>query len=258
MRRPALSFVVSAAIAASVLYAAPARAQSRAQLGPLCTTATTPADQQIAACDKIIALKVFKGAQLATIHFWRAVGWNKKGDYAKVIADATEALRLAPGQVALLNLRGSAWYDKGEYDIAIADFSDALKIGPPSGTIYHNRGNAYRSKGDYARALADYDQAVRLAPNEAYSWTNRGGVKQALGDLDGALADINQAIRLEPSLPAPLTSRAVIWRAKGADRPRRRRHHRSDRAREGARSGQHHDAAGQRADLGLSATWHRL
>jgi len=203
------------AIIAALLAARPATAQPRAQLGPLCTSETTPADQQIAACDKIIGLKVFSGPKLATIYFWRAVGWNKKGDYARVIADATESLRLSPGQVALHNLRGSAWYDKGEYDIAIADFDDALRIGPPNAIIYHNRGNAFRGKGDYARALADYDAAIRLTPSEAYSWKNRGAVKQALGDLDGALADINQAIRLDPALPAPLISRAVIWRAKG-------------------------------------------
>jgi hypothetical protein len=34
---------------------------------------TPPADEQIDACDKIIALKVFSGPQLATIYFWRAV-----------------------------------------------------------------------------------------------------------------------------------------------------------------------------------------
>ena len=214
MRRFSAAVLIAATTAALALTGT-VQAQPRSQLGPLCTTETTPADQQIAACDKILALKVFKGAQLATIHFWRAVAWNKKGNYAKVIEDATEALRLDPKNVALLNLRGSAWYDKGEYDIAIADFSDALKIGPPNGTIYHNRGNAYRGKGDLVHALADYDEAVKLTPNSAYSWTNRGGIKQALGDLDGALADINQAIRLEPTLPAPLTSRAVIWRAKG-------------------------------------------
>jgi tetratricopeptide (TPR) repeat protein len=192
----------------------PAFAQQRSQLGPLCTSDNTPADRQIDACNKILALKVFSGEKLATIYFWRAVGWNKKGDYAKVVADTTEALRLKPDQ-ALYNMRGSAYYDKGEYDIAISDFNDALRIGPPSGTIFHNRGNAWRSKGDYARAIADYDEAIRLTPNEAYSYQNRGAAKQALGDLDGALADINAAIRLNPALPSPLINRAVIWRAKG-------------------------------------------
>jgi tetratricopeptide (TPR) repeat protein len=210
MRRAILTLTLLAA----ALWSAPSLAQSRAQLGPLCTTDTTPADQQIAACNKIIALKVFSGEKLATIYFWRAVGWNKKGSYTQVIADAGEAIRLHPS-VALYNLRGSAYYDKGEDDIAIADFNDALRIGPPSGIIFHNRGNAWRSKGEFAKAIADYDQAIKLGPPSAFSWQNRGISKRALGDLDGALADINEAIRLDPTLPQPLTSRAVIWRAKG-------------------------------------------
>ena len=202
-------------LAASAMWSVPGLAQQRSQLGPLCTTDTTPADQQIDACNKIIALKVFSGEKLATIYFWRAVGWNKKGSYSQVISDATEALRLQPGQIALYNLRGSAYYDKGEYDIAIADFNDALRIGPPSGIIFHNRGNAFRSRGDYAKAIADYDSAIRLGPKDAFTYQNRGSAKQALGDLDGALADINEAIRVNPALPSPLNNRTMIWRAKG-------------------------------------------
>lgn len=199
---------------AAALWTAPALAQARNQLGPLCTTETTPADQMVNACSKIIALKVFKGEQLATVYFWRAVGWNKKGDYAKVIADTTEAIRLQPNQ-AVYNLRGSAYFDKGDYDIAIADFDDALKLGPPSGIIFHNRGNAWRGKGDYAKAVADYDLSIKADPKSAFSFQNRGISKQALGDLDGAITDINQAIRLDPTLPQPLISRTSIWRAKG-------------------------------------------
>src|SRR5207302_5698078 len=179
MRRP----IPILALLAAALWSAPCHAQSRSQLGPLCTSEGTPADQQIDACNKIIALKVFSGEKLATIYFWRAVGWNKKGDYTRVITDTTEALRLKPDQ-ALYNMRGSAYYDKGEYDIAISDFNDALRIGPANGSIFHNRGNAWRSKGDSARAIADYDEAIRLMPNNAYSYQNRGSAKQALGDLD--------------------------------------------------------------------------
>ncbi|GMO16042.1 caspase family protein [Bradyrhizobium sp. TM233] len=206
--------LVALSLLAVTLWSAPAVAQARNQLGPLCTTDTTPADQMIDACNKIVALKVFKGPQLATIYFWRAVGWNKKGDYSKVIADVTEAIRLQPSQAAY-NLRGSAYYDKGDYDIAIADFDDALKLGPPSGIIFHNRGNAWRGKGNYARAIADYDAVIKADPKSAFSFQNRGISKEALGDYDGALADINQAIRLDPSLPQPLINRTAIWRAKG-------------------------------------------
>jgi hypothetical protein len=94
------------ALLAVTLWPAPSTAQPRNQLGPLCTTDTTPADQQIDACNKIIALKVFSGEKLATIYFWRAVGWNKKGNYTQVIADASEAIRLH-ASVAAYNLRGS-------------------------------------------------------------------------------------------------------------------------------------------------------
>ena len=68
MRRAILILTLLAA----TLWSVPSLAQSRAQLGPLCTTDTTPADQQIDACNKIIALKVFSGEKLATIYFWRA------------------------------------------------------------------------------------------------------------------------------------------------------------------------------------------
>lgn len=206
--------LVALCLLAATPWSAPAIAQARSQLGPLCTTDTTPTDQMIEACSKIIALKVFKGEQLATVYFWRAVGSNKKGDYARVIADATEAIRLQPSQAAY-NLRGSAYCDRGDHDIAIADFDDALKLGPPSGIIFHNRGNAWRGKGEYARAIADYDMSIKADPRSAFSFQNRGISKEALGELDGALADINQAIRLDPTLPQPLINRTAIWRVRG-------------------------------------------
>lgn len=166
-------FLMLSLIAAGLLPQ-PSPAQQRNQLGPLCTTDTTSADQQIDACNKIIALKVFSGEKLATIYFWRAVGWNKKGNYTQVIADASEAIRLAPN-VPSYNLRGSAYYDKGEYDIAIADFNDALRMGANDsevGIVYHNRGNAWRSKGEYAKAIADYDMSIKLGPKSAFSYQN--------------------------------------------------------------------------------------
>jgi tetratricopeptide (TPR) repeat protein len=210
MRLAATIAVLSIFIVAAI---SPSFAQNQ-QLGPLCTSENTPADKQIDACNKIVALKAFSGPQLAAIYFWRAFGYNKKGDYNRVILDVTEALRLQPEKTAMYNLRGSAYYDKGEYDIAIADFSDAIRLGPPSSTVFHNRGNAYRSKRDYPRALADYSEAIRLYPESAFTFQNRGAVKQAMGDVDGAMEDINTAIRLNPQLPSPLINRSMLWRAK--------------------------------------------
>ncbi|WP_348638285.1 hypothetical protein [Bradyrhizobium sp. ISRA463] len=60
------------ALLAAALWSAPCLAQARSQLGPLCTTETTPAEQMIDACSKIIALKVFSGEKLATIYLFLA------------------------------------------------------------------------------------------------------------------------------------------------------------------------------------------
>lgn len=216
MLRPILTGLTAAFAVLAALPPA-AQAQQRKQLGPLCTSFATPADKQIDACSKIIAMKVFAGAELAGIYYYRAIGWNKKGDYTKVIADTTEAMRLDPKQPGIYNLRGSAYFDKGEYDIAIADYDDALRIGGPHATILHNRANAYRRKNDFARALTDYDDAIRLDPARAgaLSYQNRGVVKTALGDFDGAMADLNQAIRLDPQLASVYVNRSVLFREKG-------------------------------------------
>src|SRR5690348_16329893 len=152
MRRFSLFAMATAVGLLSSFAAAPAAEN----IGLVCTSDNTPADAQIAACSKIIAMKRFSGGQLASLYFWRAVGYNKKGDYANVIADTTSALQISPTDRTLFNLRGSAYYDKGEYDIAIADYTDALRNGPPDGIIFQNRANAYRDKKDYTHALADY------------------------------------------------------------------------------------------------------
>ncbi len=244
---------------AAALWPAPSPAQQRNQLGPLCTTDTTPADQQIDACNKIIALKVFTGEKLATIYFWRAVGWNKKGNYTQVIADACEAIRLKPN-VPSYNLRGSAYYDKGEYDIAIADFNDALRIGRDrrGGIIYHNRGNALRSKGDYEKAIADYNEAIKLGPPSAFSYQNRGASKQALGDHRRCAQGHQRGDPGRSGAAAAADQPRRDLARQRRSRPRDCRHLGSDPARESESAGQHHDAARQRADIGLHPTRSRL
>jgi hypothetical protein len=138
MRR--LILTASAAALAWCAALSPSLAQQRQNIGLVCTSDNTPADNQIEPCTKILALKVFSGKKLADIHFRRAVGWNRKGDYIKVIMDLTEAIKHNPNAVGLYNLRGSAFYDKSEY--AIADFNDAIRLGGPHATILHNRANA--------------------------------------------------------------------------------------------------------------------
>ena len=53
-------FILLLSLFTAALCPAPSSAQQPNQLGPLCTTDTAPADQQIDACNKIIALRVLR------------------------------------------------------------------------------------------------------------------------------------------------------------------------------------------------------
>ena len=157
---------------------------------------------------------MFSGEKLATIYFWRAVGWNKKGNYTQVIADATEAIRLQPDRRALQSARlgllrqGRIRHRHCRLQRRDADGpAERHRLSQPRQCLARQgrlrQGDRRLRRGDQGRSEV------------AFSWQNRGVSKQALGDLDGALADINEAIRLDPALPQPLINRAVIWRAKG-------------------------------------------
>jgi tetratricopeptide (TPR) repeat protein len=127
-----------------------------------------------------LAMQGNLNAQDAASYTDRGIDWFQKGEYAKAIADYTEAIRLNPNNSLAYNNRGIAWATKGEYDKAIADFSQALAADkPPVGvaffdkvlgvksrnaSTYYNRGNAWKSKGEYNKAITDYTETIRLDP----------------------------------------------------------------------------------------------
>ena len=218
MRRIVVT-AMSLAVLAAIGPVGSASAASQSALNKeaeTCVSEKVAPDVAIAACTRLLAIDKMQPGTRSNLHYYRAIAYNRKGDYARVIEDATASLPASTNAQASYNLRGSAYYDRGEYDIAIADFNDAIRAGAPHSTLFHNRGNAYRSKGDYARAIADYDQAITLDPKDAaFSYQNRGASKQAMGDLDGALADVNEAIRANSKMPSAYINRSVLWRAKG-------------------------------------------
>src|SRR5262249_7116630 len=77
-----------------------------------------------------------------------------KGDWARAIADFTEAIRLRPAFVTYYN-RGFAYGKKGDVDSAIADFTEAIRLEPDMAPAYANRGRAYEKKGDRDKANQD-------------------------------------------------------------------------------------------------------
>ena len=89
--------------------------------------------------------------------------------------------------------RGVGYYRRGDYDRALADLAESIRLAPGVAGLYGDQANVYYFKRDYSRAIAGYDKALQLDPNDALAYNNRGCAWVALGALTAAEADFNRA-----------------------------------------------------------------
>jgi uncharacterized protein (TIGR03067 family) len=145
----------------------------------------------------------------------RGVTWRAKKEYELAIADLNEAIRLATQFADAYNDRGLVWADRKEYDRAIADYNEAIRLNPGDAALYNNRGVAWSDKKEYDKAIADHTEAIRLNPQSANTFNNRGVAWSGKKEYDKAIADHTEAIRLSPRGAAQYyRNRGVTWRAK--------------------------------------------
>ena len=93
--------------------------------------------------------------------------WYKKKDYAKAIADYTEAIKIDPKWPGDYIMRGNAYDDDMQYDKAIADYKKALELDPKQASAYRESGVAKKKHGDYEGAIADFTKVLELAPEDS-------------------------------------------------------------------------------------------
>src|SRR3990167_697886 len=177
---------------ALVWIAAPAVAQSDDPDFFECEYGTD--DEQIAGCSALIQSGRLATADLAAAFYFRAEGYFSQayfsqGDYARAIADYSEAIRLDPQFVEAINGRGFAYSNQKDYARAIADFSEVIRLNPQWADAFYHRGYAYFSTKDYVRATADFTEANRLYPNYALALYGQSLAKAALGQSVESKAD---------------------------------------------------------------------
>jgi tetratricopeptide (TPR) repeat protein len=180
---------------------------------------------------------------------WSARGaWrHRQGRFVDAAADFTEALRLAPGDAALLRQRAAARLrcgnaeeaiedysaslraeptnlealtgraqareSLGDHEGAAADFTEALRHDPKNEHLYFGRGNAFFAQGELRRAIADYTEAARLDPRHLWALGNRGRCHLLLGEAARAAADFSQVLHLDPGSVRALGDRAAAHQA---------------------------------------------
>jgi polyhydroxybutyrate depolymerase len=156
---------------------------------------------EIDACGRLIASGEIKGADLVRAYLQRAVIFGRRGDdYDRVIADATEILKIEPNNVEALLLRGNSLQRKGEAARARADVTRAVQLGPKSALANNSLSVYYNMTGDYDRALAAANESLRINPDGPYGRKNRAESLEGKGELESALADFRSVLARDPQM----------------------------------------------------------
>jgi tetratricopeptide (TPR) repeat protein len=119
-------------------------------------------------------------------HCDRASGFQREKNFAKAIAEYSEALKLLPNdddtagsgwdKAGVLLLRGSCYLASGEPEKAVEDYSKAISLQPEDGDYYNSRAEAYLALGEDEKAKADLEKAVELNPKEAARYYDNFGM----------------------------------------------------------------------------------
>jgi tetratricopeptide (TPR) repeat protein len=158
-------------------------AQARADLETASGLADKEPAERLGVADAYSTMRMFKEA-LAQLDQW--------------IADNPHDERLASG----LNNRCWARAQLGvDLDKALADCNAALKINPGDPALLDSSGLVQLRLGAFDKAIADYDAALALLPNTAWSLYGRGLARLHKGLTKDGQADIAAATVLNPRLP---------------------------------------------------------
>lgn len=147
----------------------------------------------------------------ASIPMARAKVYAVQQDWAKALAEADRAVKLAPDDVYALN---SACWIRGEanrdLERAVNLCTKAISAEPSNFMPLDSRAFAHLRRGDLAKALADADAALVLFPASAETLYLRGVIKLRLGQKAEGDADIAAARKLRPKIEAEYASYGLL------------------------------------------------
>jgi tetratricopeptide (TPR) repeat protein len=167
------------------------------------------ADPQVRAgyCTSAIDSKKHVGEELAKLLSERAEIRDGQGDFARAIADYSEAIRVLRSAEPLpttlelywaLRSRGGVYEETGDDALALADYSEMVKLDPKFSSGWWRRGKLYAKKNDCRRALPDYDKAIAVQTEEtAELYFDRALCHATMNDPKRALADCRGAQRVQ-------------------------------------------------------------
>lgn len=134
-----------------------------------------------------------------------------------------EALRLNPGNVDALILRGYAYRQRKQYELAIADYDKAVQLEPENVNTYIVRRYFYEHLEKFDKAIEDQTAVLSLqlkynsddTERSIEDYQKRAELYSRIGDFDNAVKDYTEIIRLKPNSAYGYPTRAKAFWDKG-------------------------------------------
>ena len=128
-------------------------------------------------------------------------------------AAAERALRIHPGHIGLLNLRGNILTHKRDFVGARAAYEEGLKAEPRNSTLLSNLGYLHYILGEYAEAVAVYGRAVDAEPSDPDGYEGRAVCYLAIGKFAEAIKDMDVVVAARPNADSYSNRAAMRSRA---------------------------------------------
>ncbi|MBV8626244.1 MAG: DUF3857 domain-containing protein [Herbaspirillum sp.] len=165
--------------------------------------------QELEAYDRAIAGGRLKGNDLVEALCRRAEVRADMDQAPLGLADAEQAVRLAPAVPRAWECRGHLLRDSGEFARSIPDYTRALALGGEEASLLQSRGISRFFLGKYDEALADFGQSVAAGQVDSevrhYPMLWQGVTARRLGQpLSAELQAAAKNVGVNSNWPSPL------------------------------------------------------
>lgn len=160
----------------------------------LCRLGTTPLNDRVAACERL--LEIAQDRVLALVNVGRAYETNEVYDQA--LDWYGRALALDPNSEAALGRRSVTLGRLERWEEAEADLLRLVEVRPDSTWGHYRIGLVRNQMGRNAEAVEALERSVSLGPNYFPAWELLGRVQEELGNLEAAGWAYREAARDDP------------------------------------------------------------
>ncbi len=140
---------------------------------------------------------------------------RRQGRLEEALAEAREAVQLAPGTPRHWNNLGVSLREAGRLPEAREALGEALRLDPSHVSSWANLALVDQDLGDLEGAEGAALRAAQLAPDDGAGWFRLGVLRARLGRLAEAVDAYQEAVRHAPEHFGAWTNLAVLYQASG-------------------------------------------